>query len=204
MTEPFGIRIGPDGTIVTGQPHDGGAAGRVRAYLDACGGIADPTPNLPCHRAVHFDVDETTIYELTRADLREVLRQLDDARAEAARLHAQVAELEDAVPARIAAEMERDELKTKLESALTTITALTQTIRAYPDAVAQDAANIAHARAQRDAHYAEVARLRAQLEAVRDAGAEWNTLVAAGDEKQLPAAHALHLLLRAIGSESAA
>jgi hypothetical protein len=45
---------------------------------------------------------------------------------------------------------DRDALEAKLDSALSTVTALTQTIRAMPDAVANDAANLAHARAGRD------------------------------------------------------
>ena len=95
---------------------------------------------------------------------RELVEIINEQEAEIARLNAQVAELEDAVPARITAETERDDFATKLASALTTVTALTQTIRAYPDAVANSAANLAHARAERDRSREIIQRVTAQME----------------------------------------
>lgn len=74
-------------------------------------------------------------------------------------------------------------------------TALTQTIAAIPDATANAAANLAHARAECD-------RLRATLDAVRAATRQWRAYAAASDERQLAAASALGHLLDALDGDA--
>lgn len=100
---------------------------------------------------------------------RELVKVIGEQEAEIKRLTDQVVEFEDAVPARITAELERDDLKTKLAAALQSVTALTQTIRAYPDAVGNSAANLAHARAERDRVSAENTRLHEKITAAQTA-----------------------------------
>lgn len=113
------------------------------------------------------------------ADLNEVLQELDEM-TDLDRAALKTQELRDERNRAVAmwheqkkradmAEVERDELATKLASALQTVTALGQTIRAIPDAVANDAANLAHARAERDRLRQEIVDARGETvaEAIR-------------------------------------
>lgn len=106
------------------------------------------------------------------ADLNEVLQELDEM-TDLDRSALKTQELRDERNRAVAmwheqkkradmAEVERDELATKLASALQTVTALGQTIRAIPDAVANDAANLAHARAERDRLRQEIVDARGE------------------------------------------
>jgi hypothetical protein len=84
--EPFGIRIGSEGPIVTGTsqeapapelPFDPDAAKRAQAYLDTLERVLPHEPDV----APVWD-DSHEIVRLTRADLHEVLRQRAYARDE--------------------------------------------------------------------------------------------------------------------------
>jgi FtsZ-binding cell division protein ZapB len=94
--------------------------------------------------AVLSDTPSRSTARQRRELLAEVQRLTDE-------LDARESSSDQAATREIDLRVERDDLKTKLASALSTVTALTQTIHAYPDVAANVAANLAHARAQRDA-----------------------------------------------------
>lgn len=161
QSEPFGVRIGPDGPVVTGESTEVpvNAAGRLQTLIARLPDASHVMCSVVDLDEVLQELDEVTDFD--RSALK--TQELRDERNRA------VAMWHDQKKRADTAEAERDELATKLASALQTVTALGQTIRAIPDAVANDAANLAHARAERDRLRQEIVDARGETaaEAIR-------------------------------------